>query len=359
MDTDTKYLVHLRNSYYYQRWVPKRLEALDPRGRFRISLKTSSIAVARERRDLIDAATNDYWSGLIGLALLDQEDPRREHIRATIQTRYRLAKSQAMGHGGELSNGVFQAALAQFISRITEGGMSLDEFPTVQTVEKSFRRLQPVQKSAAPPIKISEAREVYFEQIAVRELANKSANQRKHWKKTKTRAIDRLIHVVGDKAISLVDRSDAQRLYAWYADRFRPKIGETPPSTNKANQELGSISKFYRAYFAHFGEFDRENPFKGFRFKKVKGVSRPSIESEWVQSRILAPGALDHFHPEARAILFILIETGCRTSEILGLKGQDIILNEASPYIRVRPTPSREVKSFAAERDIPLVGVAL
>lgn len=359
MSMQDRYLIKHKDHYYYQRRVPARLQVVDSRSMVRFSVRTRSIAIARERRDLIDAATNEYWSGLIGLQLLDPDDPRNEQILATIQTRYRIAKSHALGHGGELSTGVFQAALVQFISRITEGGLSLDEFPTAQTVEKSYRRLITPRGESAPPIKISEAREIYFEQIAVREIANKSANQRKHWKKSKSRAIDRLIHVVGDKVMSFVDRSDARRLYAWYADRFRPKIGETPPSTNTANQELGSISKFYREYFAHFGEFDRENPFKGFRFKKVKGASRPSIDNQWVQSRILAPGALNHFHPEARAILFVLIETGCRTSEILGLKGKDIILNSDAPYIRVRPAPSREVKSLASERDIPLVGIAL
>ena len=83
------------------------------------------------------------------------------------------------------------------------------------------------------------------------------------------------------------------------------------------------------------------------------------FSDDWVRSKILKPYAFEGINAEAQIIAYALIETGCRPSEIANLLPENICLDAEVPYIRIRPTAKRELKSMASARDIPLVGVSL
>jgi integrase len=70
-------------------------------------------------------------------------------------------------------------------------------------------------------------------------------------------------------------------------------------------------------------------------------------------------GALSSLNEDARLIVYALIETGCRPSEIANLRAEHIILDAEVPHLRIRPTLSRKLKSKSTSRDIPLLGVSL
>ncbi len=73
----------------------------------------------------------------------------------------------------------------------------------------------------------------------------------------------------------------------------------------------------------------------------------------------MAKGALDFLNEDARFIVYALIETGCRPSEIANLRKEHIILDADVPHLKIRPTADRKLKSKSASRDIPLLGVSL
>lgn len=159
--------------------------------------------------------------------------------------------------------------------------------------------------------------------------------------------------------MDLVTRDDALKYYAWWADRFKIKLGGKPVSAVSANREIGIIAKFYREFYEYFGDHDRLNLFRKLGFKAIKGRGeRPPIPDDWVREKILAPGALNHLSAEAQLLVYVLIETGCRTSEIANLSSRDIVLDTDAPFIRIRPRQGREIKTPSSVRDIPLVGVA-
>ncbi len=65
-------------------------------------------------------------------------------------------------------------------------------------------------------------------------------------------------------------------------------------------------------------------------------------------------------NPEARDILLICVETGCRQSEIYNTPIDDIDVDGQYPSFMLRPVVNvREIKNNASERVVPLVGVAL
>ena len=62
---------------------------------------------------------------------------------------------------------------------------------------------------------------------------------------------------------------------------------------------------------------------------------------------------------ELRWIIGIIINTGMRLSEVVGLSKDDLFLSSDTPHLRVIPQPWRRLKTSSSERLIPLVGVSL
>ena len=115
----------------------------------------------------------------------------------------------------------------------------------------------------------------------------------------------------------------------------------------------------YEQYYKYMGKHDVENPFRGFFFHGKTYNKRPPFEDDWVRRKILVPGLFDKMRLELRVIIYVLIETGARISEICNLKPEDIRLDAEVPHIVIRPDRQKEVKAEKSERIIPLVGVAL
>ncbi len=67
-----QYLAMRKDRYYYSRRVPKLYRLLDGRRPVRCSLNTSSLEVARARRDLLAEADDHYWASLC--ATMGHED---------------------------------------------------------------------------------------------------------------------------------------------------------------------------------------------------------------------------------------------------------------------------------------------
>ena len=60
-----------------------------------------------------------------------------------------------------------------------------------------------------------------------------------------------------------------------------------------------------------------------------------------------------------RWLIALLSDTGMRLSEALGLKIEDINLNEEIPYINLIPNSVRKLKTKSSKRQIPLVGASM
>jgi integrase len=106
----------------------------------------------------------------------------------------------------------------------------------------------------------------------------------------------------------------------------------------------------YERFWDYQGEDKRDNPFRNLRFKNVTYKDIPAFERSWIEDNILAAGALDNLNFEARCIIYALIETGCRPSEIANLKPEHIVLDHAVPHLKIRPQTNRQLKSKSARR---------
>lgn len=101
-----------------------------------------------------------------------------------------------------------------------------------------------------------------------------------------------------------------------------------------------------------------DNVFAGTRIEGGRDGSRKPFEIDFIRNVILADGKLAGLNDEARDVVYVIMETGARPSEIINLTTQAIMLDPPIPYIRIR-AEDRLLKTEHSERDVPLVGMAL
>ena len=124
-----------------------------------------------------------------------------------------------------------------------------------------------------------------------------------------------------------LSRSEHARVfYNWWAERLRPKGNQRALSPSSANRDLGNMPKLYCEYWEFEGDETRDNPFRNLSFGKHGIKDIPHFDDEWVRMRILEPRIFDGLKPQAALLLYGMIETGCRPSELANLKPENIVL---------------------------------
>ncbi len=246
----------------------------------------------------------------------------------------------------------------------------LDEFATAQTEERLAHlkaletnkgELQKPSKNDSdsllgivdrPQILLSQAFAIYCYKIATSKLIGKSEVQKKAWKKVNTRDIANLTHVYGDLSMSEISRGHARAFHEWWAGRIMPNNPKLKALTaNSGNRDVGNMNKLFRQYWEHEGDEERKNPFRKLRIVDNRGKDIPHFSNEWVRPKILAPGIFDGLNWEAALLVYGLIETGYRPSELANLLPQNIKLNAPIPHIYIRNSQARQLKSTASIRD--------
>ncbi len=348
-----QFLLNRNGRWHYIRRVPQCYAHLDTRNIIRTSLRTASLEVARARRDALVEADDHFWVSLgaendLGLSelLVGQT--------ANALQRYEVAKRRAMARGyiytpvNELAE---TAQLQELIERLTHVGK--------QTINQGVEAEAVLGGAQMPTVSITDALNIYCEKIALSELLGKSENQKKSWRKVKQRAVNYFVELYGDLPMDQITRKQGRDFYNWWGERLTPKKGKPGLSANSANRDLGNLRKLYRVYWEYVGEEGRENPFRNLHFTDNSIRDVPPFADQWVRSRILLPKLFEDLKPEAVLIVFGLIETGCRPSELANLRSEHIILDHEVPHIKIKPTSERQLKSASSIRDIPLVGVSL
>ena len=229
----------------------------------------------------------------------------------------------------------------------------------LQSLSSAVSSAPDATQNEVPSHSIEEAFRIYCDVICASELKHKSPAQLSNWRKVKRRAIRNLIKVCGNIPVAELNRAHGRELFEWWSARVFPKDDSKPLHANTANKDLVNLQSFYQRYWDYFGEEDRKNPFRKLRFRNVVYRNIPPFEHRWILKKLLSPGAMGGLNEEARAIVYAMIETGCRPSEIFNLQAEHIDLNHRVPHLKLRPEGKRELKCQSAIRDVPLLGVSL
>jgi len=341
--------------WHYVRRVPKEYTEFDRRGLISRALKTESLEVARARRDALAEADNQFWVNVVSASNgLPANDAASTHTKRAMRS-YQAARGRAMAKG-------FMYTPVRELAAVDDLSDILDRLRTIPVSKSPDKEeADAVLGTVAPPvIKISQALDIYCAEIAISEQMGKSEPQQKSWKKVKLRAVNNFIKIVGDTPMHKINRDHARKFYNWWAGRLRPKDGSKPLTGNSANRDLGNLRKLYREFWEYEGDENRENPFRNLSFSKREGLKDiPHFEDEWVRTRLLVPGVFEGLNPEAALLVYAMIETGCRPSELANLMPDNIHLDADVPFIQIKGTDKRQLKTLSSVRDIPLVGVSL
>ncbi len=294
------------------------------------------------------------------MALADAAQRNGQVIGADVaQQRYKAARAHALASGFNykpLGQLVSENQIEDVVRRL----LALSPDRQANNPVRPFEAEALLGGVPEPKLKVSQAFDVYVEEIAVDEQYSKSDQQKYQWRKIKRLSMNYFIDVIGDISMVDITRDHALTYQRWWRDRIlSPKKGENPVQPNTANRHIGNVRVLYREYFKHLGEEERQNPFRNMFFKSKSRVEVPAFQNEWVQKCILKPGALTGLKWELQLITYMLIETGCRPSEIINLLPEHIHLDAVVPYISIKPREKREIKTESSIRDIPLVGVSL
>ncbi len=356
---DNTYLQQRGRVWWYFRRVPSKFAHLDTRGTIRQTLETASVDEARFRRDALADADELYWNSL-WLAEEAGGAEGREQVEAA-RKRHASACKRSLASGfkylpvEELSQ---PANIEDTFDRLLEvrDRSHNDGAPKPNVVEALLGGAPEPDETS---IKVSEAFKVYVDEIAFDEQKNKSRKQRYSWEKTKRTSVNYFIDTVGDVGMGEITREMALSYRSWWIERMIPGDGDTKPAkANTANRHIGNMRKLYEDYYRHVGDEDRLNPFRKMFFKDEQESRVPSFEDDFVRTRILVPGLFDGLNDQLKNMIYVLIETGARLSEICNLQPEQIRLEADVPHIEIKAI-DRELKTVTSKRQIPLVGVAL
>jgi integrase len=159
-------------------------------------------------------------------------------------------------------------------------------------------------------------------------------------------ALSGFISLAGDRDVSHYTREDA-KLFVRHLEMKGNK-------TATIRRRINSLSAILNYAYAEL-DLDKRNPFsrlfiKGEGEDSHKRGTFTNEQLKWGYDKALAAGS------QIKLLMPLLGETGCRLAEIVGLKLEDIDLE--NELIHIRPNSARRLKTRSSHRTLPLVGYA-
>ena len=162
------------------------------------------------------------------------------------------------------------------------------------------------------------------------------------------RSIGYLLEVSQDKAVDTYERKDANALREYLKGRGLAKESIARNMTN-----VRAVINFVLREHG----LSTNNAFSGVYLGEEKAPKKRYVPTE-LELKTLQELCRKQ-DDELRWIIGIIINTGMRLSEAVGLSKDDLFLSSDTPHLRVMPQPWRRLKTSSSERSIPLVGVSL
>ena len=218
-------------------------------------------------------------------------------------------------------------ALAKRLSDVLEGAWSAATDATPVNISTIIESFQP--------------KRMALSEIAAEYLALKQIDQ------TPPRvALSTFISLAGDRDVSAYTREDA-KLFVHHLKLRGNKTGTI-------RRRINSLSAIINYAYSEL-DLDKRNPFTRL-FIQNEGADifkRGTFTNEqlkWGYDKALSSGST------VKLLMPLLGDTGCRLAEIVGLRLEDIDLE--NDLIHIRPNSARRLKNKTSERVLPLVGYA-
>jgi integrase len=336
----TDFLTRRGGIWHFVRRVPLEYAALDPRGIVRHSTRVKIADDRTGRRAARVALTLNeeleaYWVGLT----------RGQTVGGL--GRYDEARRRARSLGFDyVPNDNLLALTAE--KRLER----LETLVTKGLVNDSGARKALLGTVAPEGFNLSRLFDEY-EAIARHEIKDLSPDQHRIWGNSRKRAVAQFVDVIGDKPVTEISGDDGLTYVEWWRDR----VIDEDISVKTANKDIGQLSRMLKELSVR-RRLNLPELFKGLYLRGEQDNPRPPFENDFIRAKFLSGAALAGLNENARLVVYVMIETGLRPSEIVNLRETTICLGAPIPYIRVK-ADGRRLKTRQSDRELPLVGVAL
>ena len=165
----------------------------------------------------------------------------------------------------------------------------------------------------------------------------------------RTRVIDKFMSLYGDLPIDQYSRE--------HANGFVTHLLGKGNKTATVKRLLNSIRPVFRM-MSRENELDDRKIFESVNIPNLGDDSEPRSPYSVEEIRLIQTACLAK-DDDIRWIVALLSDTGMRVSEAIGLRVKDVFLDAPVPYVSIRFTETRRVKTKGSERDVPLVGASL
>ena len=192
-----------------------------------------------------------------------------------------------------------------------------------------------------------------FEKLVPDEIKGLSPEQLRIWRTARIRSVTQFVECVGDKPVTELTDDDGLDYVEWW----RGRVAKGDGLAKTANRDIGQLSRMLKDVSVR-RRLKIPDIFRGLRLRGETEKSRVPYETDYIQSTLLTPRALEGLNDEARHVLFVMADTGLRPSEIVNLTESAIFLDSPIPYVKILPE-GRRLKTEDSAREIPLVGMAL
>lgn len=340
--------IERRGRVYYMRFrVPKRYARVEPRREINQTLNTKSYDDAKVRFGLKKKALISDWDARLRS---DDVGPSLETYDAAISLLDELGVSYKPME--ELLAGPLNELLLR-IEAVENCGIGSAVLPAALGTIRSPRTLV----SEMPPI---------YEELKSAEIVAKNPRQLRMWRNKYLQAVKTFAEVVADKPVADITELDA----AAYRKHWKGRRDRREITTQYANKKLRFMRQLIDAYYERFDILpsQRSNPLSESAIEKLSDESdeenqKLAFPVSWVQRVLIDQEGLDRLNAEARDILTISADTGCRQTEIYDVPPSDIHLDHAIPHLKLKVTKDaefkRQLKNSASKRAVILLGAAL
>jgi integrase len=332
-----QYLMKRGNRYYYYRRVPNAVSDLVDSKFFKLSLKTDSKELAKRKCVQVNAEIESYWE-----SLLSSEET---HSKSKFDEAVDVAKIIGFNYLP--------------IQRLSSEASRNEIYERILISDENKKH--PIVRDAilgaveAPEITVSKALETFWT-ISKDKLINKSEKQIRKWKNPRKKAIRNFINICDDLPIEKIERRRLVKFKNWWVERVETE-GRSP---NTVNKEIINLKNIIQSVALHYDlKKDFQKLFRKLTLKERQEQLRKPFDSTFIKEEILHPDAFSDLNDEAKNIVFALINTGARPSEIIGLSQDDIRLDDEIPHIIIRPNEFRNLKTPQSTRVMPLLGCSL
>lgn len=336
-----------RGIYHLRMRVPARYASVEPRAELHRSLKTGDKSVALQRLPTVEAHV---------LAELDARLAGRDAPGSGSHYEAIARLTSARGFGYKTAQELAEGDMSEILRRLDDLRAAGDK-PDSTEAQAILGLVDRPRKSL-----LSVAQKM--DEVSPLDVRDKNGKQLRVWRDKWLRPAKKVRDLLGrDPDLDTLSRSDAIA----FRDALKDRILEGDLKGSSAQTDLQNLNRMWKLYHIHIGYDSAEVPLCPFRgigeglAKIDKDGQKKEVPLEVIQE-LLAPCAMNHMNDELADITRILVETGCRQSEVTDLPPSAIFLDHSIPHIVIQRKTgdyAREIKNKHSTRAVPLVGVAL